>query len=156
MKNQGNTSGGSKNNADGNSGGIWIDMNAVLTDVVASSQFDWATNGFYGWNGTTFTGSQGGDDTVAIYGDGLTDGIDLDSAFPMRSKAMVATSDQSLGGDGVNGYVPTAPVEGQIGPSGDTALGSEAHTKLRVYARSDLTQGGVIQFEWVIAYSFTA
>ncbi len=156
MKNLANTSGGSKNNADGNSGGLWIDMNAVLTDSVGSTQFDWNTNGFSGWDGTNFTNSQGGDDTVAIYGDGLTDAIDLPSAFPMRSKAMVIDATTGNGGDATNGFVPTAPVEGQIGKDGDTALGDNAHTKLRTYVRSDTTNGGIVQWEWVIAYSFTA
>lgn len=156
MKNLGNTSGGSKNNADGNSGGLWIDMNAVITDTAASAQFDWNTNGFYGWTGSVFSGTQGGNDTVAIYGDGLTDGIDLASAFPMRSQAMVIDSDQSSGGDATNGWTPTAPVEGQIGKNGDTALGDNAHTKLRVFVRSDTTDGGIVQWEWVIGYSFSA
>ena len=156
MKNLGNSSGSSKNNADGNSGGLWIDMNAVLTDTVASTQFDFATNGFADWDGASFTTTSGGDDTVGIYGNSLTDAVDLASSFPMRSEAMVIDSDQASGGDATNGYVPTAPVEGQIGKDGDTALGDNAHTKLRVYVRSDTTDGGIVQWEWVIAYSFTA
>lgn len=156
MKNLANSSGSSKNNADGNSGGLWIDMNATLQDVAASTQFDFASNGFYDWDGSSFTGTSGGDDTVAIYGNGLTDGIDLSSGFPMRSSAMVIDSDQSAGGDATNGYVPTAPVEGQIGKDGDTALGDNAHIKLRTYVRSDTADGGILQWEWVIGYSFTA
>ena len=151
IKNQGNTSGSSKNNADGNSGGLWLDMNAVLLDTPASTQFDFATNGI-----DSVGGSNGGDDTVRIYSDNLLDGIDLASAFTMKSEAMVIDSDQSQGGDATNGWVPTAPVDGQIGIDGDTALGDNAHAKLRIYIRSDLADGGINQWEWVVAYSFTA
>lgn len=151
IKALGNTSGGSKNNADGLSGGLWIDMNAVLTDVIASTQFDWDTNGY-----DSVGLSQGGDDTVRIYGDNLVDGIDLASAFNMHSKAMVIDSNQGSGGDATNGWVPTAPATGIIGKNGDTAYGDNAHTKLRIYVRSDTVDGGIVQWEWVIAFSYTA
>jgi hypothetical protein len=150
LKNLANTSGNSKNNADGNSGGLWIDMNASLVDTAGSTQFDYAVNGI------DSGGSEGGDDTVRKYGDNLTDAIDLASAFTMKSEAMVIDSDQSAGGDATNGWTPTAPVDGSIGIDGDTALGDNAHVKLRVYVRSDTTDGGINQWEWVIAYSFTA
>lgn len=151
IKALGNTSGVSKNNADGFSGGLWIDMNAILTDVVASTQFDFDTNG-YDSVGLT----QGGDDTVRIYGDNLVDGISLASAFNVHSKAMVIDTDQTLGGDAVNGWVPTAPVTGTLGKNGDTAKGDNAHLKLRIYVRSDTIDGGVVQWEWVVAYSYTS
>lgn len=151
LKALGNASGGSKNNADGNSGGLWIDMNAALVDTTGSSQFDWDTNG-YDSVGLT----QGGDDTVRIYGDNLVDGISLASAFNMHSKAMVIDSNQSAGGDAVNGWTPTAPVTGQIGKNGDTAKGDNAHVKLRMYVRNDTVDGGIVQWEWVIAFSYTA
>ena len=151
IKALGNTSGESKNNADGLSGGLWIDMNAVLLDSIGSTQFDFATNG-YDSVGLT----NGGDDTVRIYGDNLVDGISLASAFNMHTKAMVIDTNQALGGDAVNGYVPTLPVTGVIGKNGDTAKGDNAHTKLRIYVRSDTVDGGIVQWEWVIAFSYTA
>jgi hypothetical protein len=151
LKALGNASGGSKNNADGFSGGLWVDMNAILTDVAASTQFDFDTNGY-----DSVGLSQGGNDTVRIYGDNLVDGISLASAFNIHSKAMVIDSNQSLGGDATNGYVPTAPVTGTIGKNGDTAKGDNAHLKLRIYVRSDTVDGGIVQWEYVISYSYTA
>lgn len=147
----GNTSGGSKNNDDGFSGGLWLDMNAILLDTAASTQFDWNANGF-----DSVGGSQGGDNTVRIYGDNLIDGISLASAFDMHTKAMVIDSNQALGGDAINGFVPTAPVTGVVGLNGDTELGDNAHTKLRIYVRSDTVNGGIVQWEWVIAFSHTS
>lgn len=151
IKALGNASGGSKNNADGNSGGLWIDMNAILTDVAAGTQFDWNTNGIDSVGGTN-----GGDDTVRIYGDNLVDGISLASAFDMHAKAMVIDSDQSAGGDGVNGWVPTGPATGILGKNGDTVRGDNAHTKLRIYVRSDTIDGGIVQWEFVVGYSYTS
>lgn len=145
LKNQANASGNSKNNGDGNSGGLWIDMDADVTTV---NQFDFATNGFYGWDGASFTGSQGGNDSVAKYGDGLTDGIDLLSGFPMRASAMVYNAPGET--------VASAPVEGKIGKAADTVLGDAAHVRLRMYLRSDFADGGIVQWEWVTSYSHTA
>lgn len=154
LKAQGNTSGSSKNNADGNSGGLWIDMNALLADTPASAQFDHATNGI------NSAGSNGGDDTVRIYGDenqdGLIEGGDLTKTFQVVSEAMVIDADQAQGGGATNGWIPTGPVDGNIGKDGDTVLGDNAHIKLRVYARSDSIDGGIVQFEYVFIYSFTS
>jgi len=151
LKALGNTSGASKNNADGLSGGLWIDMNAILTDVTAGTQFDWDTNGY-----DSVGLSQGGDNTVRIYGDNLVDGISLASAFDMHLKAMVIDTNQSLGGDATNGYVPTGPATGILGKNGDTVRGDNAHAKQRIYVRSDTIDGGIVQWEWVIAYSYTS
>lgn len=155
MKAQGNASGGSKNNNDGNSGGLWIDMNALLQDVAASTQFDFLTNGI-----DSVGGSNGGDDTVRIYGDNNLDGLivggDLSNTFQIVSAAMVTEVDQTLGGDATNGYTPTAPQDGQIGKALDHVLGTNAHIKLRTYVRSDAVEGGIVQWEYVIIYSFTS
>lgn len=141
-----NGSGDSKNNNDGLSGGLWADQDA---DVASTNQFDFATNG-------RDSSSSAGNGTVIKYGDQNTDGIDLTSAFQLDSDAMVIDSDQGQGGDGTNGYIPTAPVDGQIGKDADTALGDNGHTKLRIYVPDAYTDGGILQWEWVIAYSFTA
>lgn len=151
LKALGNASGGSKNNADGNSGGLWLDMNAILQDINGSTQFDFDTNGY-----DSVGLSNGGDDTVRIYGDNLTDGLDLATAFLIKSEAMVIDSNQGQGGDAVNGWVPTAPVDGQLGINGDTALGDNCHLKQRIYVRSDSVDGGIVQWETVFAYSYTA
>lgn len=147
----GNGSGASKNNANGLSGGLWIDMNAVLTDVAASTQFDWAVNGY-----DSVGLGQGGNNTVRIYGDNGVDGLNLATSFDLHTRACVINTNQALGGDAVNGWVPTAPVTGVIGKDGDTAKGDNAHTKLRLYVPAAAADGGIVQWEWVIAFSYTA
>jgi hypothetical protein len=129
LKNLANASGSSKNNGDGLSGGLWIDMD---WDASTTNQFD-----------------QGSFPTlVKIYGDGLTDGIDLASAFTLKANAMVYAAPSET--------AASAPVDGQIGIDGDTALGDNAHVKLRIYVPNSFSDGGIVQWEWVIAYSFTA
>lgn len=129
LKNLANASGSSKNNADGLSGGVWIDMD---WDASTANQFDQAT----------FPA------LVKLYGDSLTDGIDIASAFPLKSNAMVYNAPPETGA--------SAPVDGQIGKAADTVLGDAAHVKLRLYIPNAFADGGIIQWEWVIAYSFTA
>jgi hypothetical protein len=85
---------------------------------------------------------------VKIYGDGLTDGIDLASAFPLVTDAMVYNAPGET--------LASAPVAGQIGLAADTVLGDAAKTKLRIYLPAAFSDGGILQWEWVIAYSFTA
>jgi len=148
MKSLGNASGDSKNNANGLSGGLWIDMNANVAEL---NQFDFVTNGF-----DSVGGSKGGDDTVRKFGDSVVDGTDINNVFPMSDKAAVIASDQGNGGSAGNGFIPNAPVEGEIGPSGDIALGDNGHVKLRVYLPTALNKGGLHQFEWVSVYSFSA
>ena len=150
LKALGNASGESKNNANGLSGGLWIDQNAILADVAASTQFDFATNGI-----ESIGGSNGGDDTVRIYGDNLVDGL-IATPFNAHSKSMVIASNQGHGGDGVNGYVPNGPATGIVGKSGDTTYGDNSHAKLRIFVRSATVNGGIVQWEWVLSYSYTA
>lgn len=160
-------SGNSKDNSDGLSGGLWVDMDASTAPplgVSSINQFDYATNGF---DGTT---SAGGNDTVAKYGDNGAAagyGSDLANAILISSEAMVYDSDP---GAGVTEALPSSPADGVIGlnesaTTGDTgvtagelaaAAGSNAHIKLRMYLPSSFNTGGIHQFEYVIAYSFTA
>lgn len=147
LKTMANGSGDSKNNADGLSAGFWCDMNHKVT---TTNQFDYATNGIDG------AASEGGDDTVRKFGDRNLDMIDLASAAVVDSQAMVIDSDQAGGGDGTNGFTPTAAVAGEIGKDADTALGDNAHIRYRIYLANAFTQGGIFQWELVYAYSFTA
>lgn len=146
----GNASGTSKNNGDGLSGGLWIDHKSINGEPGnLANQFDFATNGV----------GQGGDDTVEIYGragGAAGQGSSLANAITVASEAMVIDSDQAQGGDATNGYIPTAPVDGQIGKDGDTALGDNMHVGLRFQLLDSFSDGGILQWEWVIAYSFTA
>lgn len=133
LKGLGYASGASKNNADGLSGGIWMEMQALVSQA---NQFD-----------------QGARPTeVKIFGDGAgspTDGIDLASAFLVAAVAMVYD----------NASVETAgssPQAGKIGKSGDTVLGDNCHLRKRLYLPDSWPDGGIIQWEVVYTYSYTA
>lgn len=130
----GQNSGSSKNNSDGLSGGIWCEMDADATDV---TQFDFATNG--GGNGI---------DTVKIFGDNGTDGIDDASAFTIKADSMVY--------DAPGETLASAPVDGQLGKANDTALGDNSKQSYRIFITTAFASGGIIQWEQVYGYSFTA
>ena len=93
---------------------------------------------------------------VKIFGDNGTDGQDLASAFSIVSEAMVIDSDQSAGGDASDGFIPTAPVDGEVGKDADTVLGDNAHIALRAYLRTAFSTGGIFQVEIVAVYTFTS
>lgn len=134
----GAASGSSKNNADGNSHGLWLDCDASINiGAVGNAGFDFATNG--GGSGT---------DTVFIFGDNSTDGIDEPSAFLIRSEAMVYND----GGE----TAASAPVDGTVGVAADTVLGDSAHIRLRSYLQDSFAEGGIYQWDYVFVYSFTA
>lgn len=130
LKNLGQASGSSKNNADGLSGGIWIDQRWNVSDA---NQFDQAA----------------APTKVKIFGDAGTDGIDLASAFDLITDAMVYD----------NASVETAasvPVLGKIGKSGDTVLGDQAHIRARIYLPTSQIKGGTFQQEMCISFSYTS
>jgi len=129
LKNLANASGSSKNNGDGLSGGLWIDMD---WDASTTNQFDQA----------------GFPTVVKIYGDGLTDGISLASAFALHTAAMVYAAPAETSA--------SSPVTGQIGKAADTVLGDAAHVKLRIYVPNAYSNGGIVQWEVVTSYSFTS
>jgi hypothetical protein len=86
---------------------------------------------------------------VQIYGDNGTDGIDLASAFNLHVDALLWNN----AGSEVDA---TTPVTGKIGKSGDTVLGDVAHVGVRFYLEDSAPDGGILQFDWIHAYSFTA
>lgn len=129
MKSLGDSSGSSKNNADGNSGGLWIDMDA---DASTTNQFDQATFPLL----------------VKIFGDNNTDGIDLASAYQIITDSMVY--------DAPGETLASAPVAGQIGKAADTVLGTNSKQKFRVYLPDTYADGGIVQWEYNLAYSYTA
>lgn len=129
IKALGAASGSSKNNANGLSGGLWIEMDWDSNDTTRFDQATFPTN-------------------VKIYGDNGTDGQDLASAFTLKSTALVY--------DAPGETNATSPVDGKIGKALDTVLGTNAHIALRLYLTTAYPDGGVIQWEWVIAYSYTA
>jgi hypothetical protein len=139
LKSLANASGGNKTNGDGLSGGLWLEQE-VVTMISETNQFD-----------------QSGRPTfVKIFGDGLTDGVDLASAFVMAAEAAVINSDQAQGGDATDGFIPTAPVAGEIGKDTDAAKGDNGHVRFRIYTPSSFSDGGIFQTEVVVAYTFTA
>lgn len=129
IKAMGQSSGSSKNNADGLSSGVWMDMDA---DSIAASQFDQAAR----------------PSEVKIFGDNGTDGIDLASAFLIGTMAMVYNNSGEQNA--------SAPVAGSIGVAGNTVLGDAAHVKSRIYLADAFAEGGIYQWEFVWSYSFTA
>jgi len=139
LRNLANSSGGNKTNSDDLSGGLWMEQE-VITMLPETNQFDQAGRPAF----------------VKIFGDGLTDGVDLASAFVFSSGAMVIDATTGNGGDASVGFIPTAPVAGEIGINGDTALGDNAHIALRIYTPASFTDGGIFQVELVVAYTFTA
>lgn len=86
---------------------------------------------------------------VKIYGNNGTDGIDLASAFDMHVDAMVYNNAGSE-------TDATTPVTGQIGKLGDTVLGDQAHIGIRFYLEDAAPDGGILQWDWIVGYSFTA
>ena len=86
---------------------------------------------------------------VDIYGNGGTDGIDLTSAFNLHVDACVYNN----AGTEVDAITP---VTGQIGKTGDTILGDQGHIGLRFYLEDAAPDGGILQWDWVLGYSFTA
>lgn len=128
IRDLGNASGSSKNNADGLSGGVWVDMDA---DVSTANQFDIATR----------------PTQVFIFGDALA-GIDIDSAYDVIADAMVYDS----GGE----TVATSPQTGKIGQSGNSTLGDRAHLRFRTYIPDAFSIGSYLQWEHSFLYAFTA
>jgi hypothetical protein len=86
---------------------------------------------------------------VNIYGNNGTDGIDLASAFDLHVDAMVFDN------TGVE-VDATTPETGKIGIIGDAVLGDHAHVGLRFYLEDAAPDGGIIQFDTIFAFSFTA
>ena len=126
------------NNDDGNAGGLHIEMDADVSDA---NQFDPSREG----NQVRIYGSDPGSGT-----DSGKDGSDLTNAFTLESEAMVY--------DAPGETVATSPSDGVIGPVGGaskTTVGESAHTRLRYFLEEAATVGGILQADWVIAYSFT-
>jgi len=132
---------GVNNNSDGLGNGLHIEMD---WDVNTSNQFLGSRKGTF----KQVYGSGGG----AASGEGR----DLATAFLMKADAM--SNSQGTGSE----IAPTASVDGTIGraftisPTEAAALGDLAHFKLRFYLRENEIEGGTLQWEYVIAYSFTA
>lgn len=123
------------------------ELTANNSDGFASGlRIEHAGIGIAGLGASAFLPSRG---QVKIYGNSGTAGIDLASAFDLHVDACVYNN----AGTEVDA---TAPVTGKIGKSGNTVLGDTAHVGLRFYLEQAAPDGGILQWDWVIAYSFTA
>ena len=119
-----------KNNGNGTSGGLWVDMN-FLSDN--STRFDIAN----------YTNA------VKIYGKD-NNGITFGSAYDIYADAMV------MDVAGVETQA-TSRQTGKIGKEGDVGLGEAAHLKLRIYIPSSYNgAGGYIQGEFNVIYTEAA
>lgn len=127
----GNASGSSKNNADGLSGGLWMDMTYNAATAV---QFD--------------IGARPAN--VKIFGDNGADGIDANSAFDLITDACFYTPDN------IAKNAPSAPEAGKIGKSDDTVRGNRAEIRFRHYLPQAYPDGGYVQWATVIRYTYTA
>lgn len=126
LKNLGDASGTSKNNADGLSGGLWIDQKADATSV---QQFDAAVS------------------KVNIFKTAA--GFSLATKIGLVKESMVYDNAGSEA-------LATNPVDGVIGKSLDTVKGTNSKQKLRIQIPNTFAEGGYYQAELVLAYSFTA
>ena len=135
LLNMGNTSSSANaNNADGLANGLHIDMDWQVT---TANQFNPSRIGtqvrIFGDNGGAATG----------------DGRNLATAFSMHVDAM----SRNNGGTEVDA---TTPVTGKIGKTGDAVLGDRAHFKKRFFLATAETDGGILQWEFVTSFSYTA
>jgi hypothetical protein len=141
IKAQGAASSSSKNNADGNSGGIWMEMQR---DVTETNQFD--------------ASRVSGANHVRIFNkapsgsafDALLLGVTEGGAFTIGSASMLYSPDNSAEN------APSAAVNGQLGKSTDSVLGNYSKLRFRSYLRDDFPDGGIFQWAFVFTFSFTA
>lgn len=125
--------GATTNNTDGLSRGLHMDMSWDVTSA------------------TAFAYSREGTGQKRIFGKSYSgkDGLSLANSFDMHV-------DAASYWNGSSEVDATTPVTGSIGKSSDTVLGNRGHIKRRFYLNSAATEGGVLQFDAVISYSFTA
>lgn len=136
MISKGNASSDSANNSDGLGAGLRVEMDADL-------------GGTLGANAFLVTRAQ-----VYVFGDNGTDGLDLATAFPLHVDSLIY--DSAAHGTPGTPVDATTPVTGKIGKDNDSVLGDHALVKLRFYLEDAAPNGGIIQWDWVIKYSFTA
>jgi hypothetical protein len=129
LKAKGNASGNSANNGDGLSAGLRVEQDADIAGGLGLSAFD------------------GSRTQVKMYGKSSL-GIDITTAFLVHQDAMLRNNS----GTPVDA---SSPVAGKIGAAGNAVLGDTAFLKLRFYLESAAPEGGIMQWDWVVRYSFT-
>jgi hypothetical protein len=125
--------GATANNSDGLSRGIHMDMS---WDVATASQFAYTREA---------TGQK------RIFGKDYSglDGLSLGDAFPMHV-------DAASYWNGSTEIDATTPVTASIGKASDTVLGNRGHVRMRGYLHTAAVDGGILQYDTVISYSYTA
>ena len=125
--------GADANNTDGLSRGLHLDMSF---NVSTTNQFSPTRES---------TGQK------RVFGKSYTglDGVALATAFNLHTDANSFWS-------GSTEVAATTPVTGKIGKASDTILGNRGHIKTRFYLNSAAVDGGILQFDFVVAYSYTA
>jgi hypothetical protein len=119
------------NNSDGLSGGLRIEHAGQNIASLGASAFSPARA------------------QVKIYGNNGTDGIDLPSAFDLHVDSC------GLNTAGVWSDA-SSPVTGKIGKDGDAFLGDTAWVGLRFYLEDAAADGGIMQWDWVTSFAYTA
>jgi hypothetical protein len=128
LKAMGAATGVSKNNADGLSGGFWVDFNA---GVSVANQFNLGSRPL----------------EVFAYGQSNA-GNDLANAIQVIKEAMVY--------DNAGETPAITPVDGQLGKAGDTVLGDNSHMKFRLFIPNTFVGSGIFQWETIFTYAFTS
>lgn len=126
-------SGSTTNNGDGLSRGSHLDMS---WDVSVASQFGYSreASGQKRIFGKSYSGNTG---------------LSLALAFDMHV-------DAASYWNGSTEVDATTPVTGKIGKSTDTVLGNRGHIRNRFYLHTGETNGGVVQYDTVISFSYTS
>lgn len=126
-------SGLTANNTDGLSRGLHIDMS---WDVATISQFAYAreSSGQKRIFGKDYSGK---------------DGLSELGAFDLHV-------DSASYYDGATEADASAPITGKIGKFNDTVLGNRAHIRMRGYLHSAAIDGGILQWDTCVNFSYTA
>jgi len=126
-------SGSTANNGDGFSRGVHIDMS---WDVSVAAQFGYSREG---------TGQK------RIFGKSYSGntGLSLALAFDMHV-------DAASYWNGATEVDAATPFTGQIGKSTDSVLGNRGHIRNRFYLHTGETNGGIVQYDTVVSFAYTA
>lgn len=76
------------------------------------------------------------------------------AADSFANRRTIAASSMSYNNSGVEAN-PSAPAAGEIGPDGNTTVGDRGHLTYRMSIPATETDGGIRQFDLVVAYSYT-
>jgi hypothetical protein len=123
----GDGSGSSKNNADGLSGGVWLETDM---DVSAANFFDRAAR----------------PTEIIVARTGVADSLANAETIPSASMAYNNVGVPVL---------PSAAEDGKIGPTGNTVLGDTGILYARAYFPNSFSNGGIIQWETVFVFAFS-